>query len=80
MTNQSRGSYSSVLVSLAFLAFGPLMFLGQFIGWPAITYIGETGFALCALAMFVCWPVCAFGLLSGKYRQRSERDWKDQVW
>jgi len=69
---------SACLVGL--LVFAPVAFLGVALEIQFLRYIGMAGLVACWTAAVLSWIVFRLGTASGKYRNLSARDWKEQVW
>jgi hypothetical protein len=59
---------------------GPLIFLGYFLEWEFLKYLGMVLFAGFWLDFMLMGLLFMVGSLQGKYKNMSEKDWQDQVW
>jgi len=69
---------SSALMGL--LVAGPIMFLGIYTEVKLVKTIGTIMFVLCWAVFAITSCVCAAGMLTGKYRNLQEKEWKEQLW
>ena len=68
---------SAGLVGL--LCAGPLIFGAYFLGLKALLILGQLIFALCWVIAAAHGIIFAFGLITGRYRDMQESDWKEQI-
>ena len=62
------------------LCAGPLIFGAYFLGLEALLIGGQLIFVLCWVIAAANGIIFAYGLITGRYRDIRERDWKDQIW
>ena len=59
---------------------GPILLVASYFRWRLLYYLGAFIFVICWLTFAVMWFVGLAQRLGEKYRQISEKDWRDQVW
>jgi len=65
---------------IVLLVFAPIIGLGIFFEASWVRGLGMFGFFMCWCVMAVAGVISAVGNISGRYRNLSAKDWKDQVW
>ena len=65
---------------IGLLCGGPLIFGGYFLGLKVLLTFGELIFILCWVIAAANGIIFTFGLITGRYRDMQERDWKEQIW
>lgn len=64
----------------ALLVFAPIIGLGILVEAHWVRLLGIVGFVMCWYVMAVAGVIAAVGSFSGRYRDLSTKDWKDQIW
>lgn len=62
------------------LVAGPLMFGGHYLGENEIVTLGKALFFLAWGVAVIMWFIFAAGLVTGKYKNISEKNWHEQLW
>ena len=69
---------SSALMGLLLAV--PVMLLGMYLEIDLVKAIGTIMFVLCWAVFAITSCVCAVGMLTGKYRNLKEKEWREQLW
>jgi hypothetical protein len=66
--------------ALWFIDRRPLIFGGRYLGMNEIVVLGKAFFFAALGIAVIMWFVFILGLIKGKYKNITEKDWHDQVW
>lgn len=78
--DKPRSWVVGVLAGLSGLAAGLVAFVGAWLGFAVVKFVGIVLFVACWLAFAGAWLVFMIGLVSGRYAKVEPREWSDQVW